>query len=458
MSESLLEAPEQVLSTLNPDGTRRWLRPKAAMGKWWKQRRVVAWLLMIMFTAIPWMRIGGEPIMLFDVMHRDFVFFTVHFRPTETILLAFLLFTIFFGVFFLTALLGRGWCGWACPQTVYLEFLYRPVERWAEGSHGGRAKKDIPVWRRVLKYTVFAVLSIHLSNTFLSYFVGPEQVWDWSLSPPSEHPAAFAIVMGTAALMMFDFTFFREQMCTLVCPYARLQSALLDRDSIIIGYDEKRGEPRGKRRKNQENAHGDCIDCNLCVAACPTGIDIRNGLQLECIACAQCIDACDTVMDKIGSPRGLIRYTSQNVLAGLKQRFIRVRTLVYPAIILVTSSALVMGLVGRESAEVNILRVQEQVWTVQDSNILNPVQIRIDNKATEDRTYSIEISSPTTMLTDQFPVTVPPREGRSYVLLLSTPIEGFDQGRTEVHLRVFDGVDFEKELEHVLLGPLEGAR
>jgi len=456
MSESLLESPEQVLSTLNPDGTRRWLRPKAAMGKWWSRRRIVAWLLMVLFTAIPWIHVGGGPLMLFDVVHRDFIFFGVHFQQTETLLLAFLMFTIFFGIFLITALLGRAWCGWACPQTVYLEFLYRPVERLTEGSHGGRAKKDIPLWRKTLKYTVFLVLSLHLSSTFLSYFVGPQVVWHWSLGSPAEHPASFAIVLGTTALMMFDFAFFREQMCTLVCPYARLQSALLDRDSLIIGYDEKRGEPRGKRKKSDSGTHGDCIDCNLCVAACPTGIDIRDGLQLECIACAQCVDACDAVMDKIGSPRGLIRFSSQNALEGLKQRFLRVRTMVYPVIILITSSALVMGLNGRQSAEVSLLRVQGQSWSVQETTILNPVQLRIDNRSDESRSYDLVISEPSTMLTNQFPLVVPPREGRSVVLLLSTPKTAFEYGKTRVHLRVQDGIDFDKEYDHTLLGPLDG--
>ena len=456
MSESLLEAPERVLSTLNPDGTRRWMRPKAAMGRWWKGRRVVAWVLMVLFTAIPWLRIGGEPVMLFDVVARDFVFFGVHFRPTETLLLAFLLFTIFFGIFLVTALLGRGWCGWACPQTVYMEFLYRPIERLCEGSHGGRAKKDIPLWRRCLKYAIFLVLSLHLANTFLSYFVGPQTVWAWSLDWPSAHPAGFAVVAVTVGLMMFDFGFFREQMCTLVCPYARLQSALLDRDSVIIGYDEGRGEPRGKRRKGEDAGHGDCIDCKLCVAACPTGIDIRDGLQLECIACAQCIDACDAVMDKIEKPRGLIRYSSQNALAGLPSKLLRPRTMVYPAIVMLTSTALILGLAGRDSAEVNLLRVQGQPWRVQEETILNPLQIRIDNKADEARSYTVEVLPPTVLSTSQFPLTVPSREGRSVVLLLSTPQSAFVDGQARVSLVVSDGVDFEQELDHPLMGPLDG--
>jgi ferredoxin len=248
--------------------------------------------------------------------------------------------------------------------------------------------------------------------------------------------------------MMFDFGFFREQMCTLVCPYARLQSALLDRDSVVIGYDGKRGEPRGKRSKGEDSGHGDCIDCKLCVAACPTGIDIRDGLQLECIACAQCIDACDAVMDKIEKPRGLIRYSSQNALAGLPSKLVRPRTMVYPAIVMLTSTALILGLAGRDSAEVNLLRVQGQPWRVQEETILNPLQIRIDNKADEARSYSVEVLPPTVLSTSQFPLTVPSREGRSVVLLLTTPRSAFEQGQARVRLVVSDGVDFEQELDH----------
>lgn len=443
---TLLQPPERVLSTLNADGTRRWLRPKVAMGAWWHRRRVVAWLLMILFTAIPWLEVGGGPLMRFDVVHRDFHFFGVHFRPTDTLLLMLLVLGIFLGIFLITALLGRGWCGWACPQTVYLEFLFRPVER--------------AVKNKLLRWTIFAVLALHLANTFLSYFVDPREVLTWSFHSPATHPAAFAIVIVTAALILVDFGWFREQMCTIVCPYARLQSALLDRDSLIIGYDAQRGEPRGKLKTGHERGAGDCIDCKLCVAACPTGIDIRDGLQLECVACVQCVDACDAVMDKIGRPRGLIRYASQNGLAGAPRRTWRPRTLIYPALILLAFGGLVWGILGRESALVRVLRVQSAPYVrLADGSVMNPVRLSLENRAPDARTYVIEWRGAAAgrLLAPMFPLTIPAGEERTVVIESVLPAAAFSGARAEAAVLIQDGVDFAREFPLVLSGPLGGA-
>ncbi len=444
---TLLQPPEQVLSTLNADGTRRWLRPKVAMGAWWRRRRVVAWLLMILFTLIPWIEIGGRPLMRFDVVNRDFSFFGVAFRPTDSLLLMLLLMSIFLGIFLVSALLGRGWCGWACPQTVYLEFLFRPIER--------------AVKNRALRWGAFALLSLHLANTFLSYFAGPREVLAWSFGSPAAHPAAFAIVLVVTALILADFGWFREQLCTLVCPYARLQSALLDRDSLIIGYDAARGEPRGRLKSGGERGAGDCIDCKLCVAACPTGIDIRNGLQLECVACVQCVDACDAVMDKIGRPRGLIRYASQNRLAGGAPRFWRPRVLVYPVLIAGALTGLVFGLADRGSALVRVLRVQNVPYVVQaDGSVLNPVRLSIENRAAEARTYALAWQEPAVgrLVAPMFPLTIPPGEERTVVVEAILPPSAFHAARATGRIRMRDGVDFEEEFGLTLAGPLGSAQ
>ena len=440
---TLLEPPERVLSTLNQDGTRRWLRPKVAMGRWWRRRRVVAWALMILFTIIPWLEIHGAPVMRVDLVTRNFSFFGIAFRPTDSLLLMLLLLSIFLGIFLITALAGRAWCGWACPQTVYLEYLFRPIER--------------AIKNKFLRWTVFTVLAIHLANTFLSYFAGPRTVLAWSFGSPADHPAAFALVLGTAGLILFDFGWFREQMCTIVCPYARLQSGLLDRDSLIIGYDVKRGEPRGHLKSGKEAGAGDCIDCKLCVAACPTGIDIREGLQLECVACVQCVDACDAVMDKISKPRGLIRYASQNALEGASRRFWRPRTLLYPAIILGCLAGLVMGLGGRETALVRLLRVQNVPYLPQaDGTVLNAVRISIENRSAEPRTYSLVMQEPAgaRLLAPMFPLTIPGGEERTVILQAIIPGAAFEDGRAEARLSIQDGVDFSELLEETLPGPL----
>lgn len=440
---NLLQPPERVLSTLNADGTRRWLRPKVAMGPWWRRRRVVAWFLMVLFTAIPWIELPAGPLMRFDLVNRDFWFFGVSFRPTDSLLLMLLMLGIFLSVFLITALTGRGWCGWACPQTVYLEFLFRPVER--------------AVKHKALRWTIFALLALHLSNTFLSYFAGPRTVLAWSFGSPLEHPAAFAVVLVTAALILLDFGWFREQMCTVACPYARLQSVLLDRDSLIIGYDQRRGEPRGKIHAA---GAGDCIDCKLCVAACPTGIDIRDGLQLECVACVQCVDACDAVMDKIGRPRGLIRFASQNTLAGQARRFLRPRVLIYPALLAVVVAGLSFGLAARESALVRVLRVQNVPYTImQDGTVLNPVRVYLENRSDEIRSYLLELESPAEgrLIAPMFPLAIPPGENFTVVVQTVLPASSFADGRAQARLRFYDGVDFDQTLDDVLPGPLGAA-
>lgn len=455
--DSPLLAPEdQVLSTLNPDGSRRWVRPRIVHGKWWKRRAVVAWSLILLFNVLPWIQIGGKPLLRLDVMAREFTFFTVTFRPTETLLLTLLLLTVFFGIFLMTALFGRIWCGWGCPQTVYLEYLFRPLEKLICGPNLAKGK-PVPIERRVMSIVASGLVCLHLSHTFLAYFVGPQEVLQWSLGSPSDHPAGFAIVMGVTALMMFDFFYFREQMCILACPYGRLQSVLLDRKSLIVGYDEKRGEPRGKgaRKPDAQQPLGDCIDCGWCSAVCPTGIDIRDGLQMECIHCTECIDACDSVMDKVGMPRGLIRYSSQDGLDGIKTGFLRARTLLYPLVLVVGVSLFSWKLSGLESATLLPRRVQGQTYTaLEDGRIQTTVAFRLENRSEETRTYQIasdddrfELHAPT------FPMQLEASEARDFVVVVFAPEDVFDRGKASVPFRFTDGVDFDHEMPRNIPGP-----
>jgi hypothetical protein len=257
-------APQRVLPTLNADGTRNRIRPRLYPGRYYRYRRVVAIALMVAFVALPLLTVGGKPLILLDVLHREFTLFGRTFLPTDGVLLMLLLLVIFVGIIATTALVGRAWCGWACPQTVYMEFLFRPIERLFEGKREQQLRLDREGGgaRRFFKNVVYLLLALLLANVFLAYFVGARTLAGWMTRSPLEHFTPFLVVAVTTALVFFDFAYFREQMCTVVCPYARLQSALLDRSSLLVGYDAKRGEPRVKGRPRP--GFGDCIDCNAC--------------------------------------------------------------------------------------------------------------------------------------------------------------------------------------------------
>ncbi len=386
---SVPASTERVLSTLNTDGSRRWLDPRTSRGGYWRRRRALAYALIALFVALPFVRVGGRPALLLDLSKPEFVVAGATFFSNDLVLLMLFLLTTFVGVFLLTAVLGRAWCGWACPQTVYLEWVFRPLERWLEPKgRGGRA-------RGPLTYAVFAALSVFLAHVFLGYFVPVEVLAGWVTGSPAQHWPSFLLVVAVSALIFFDFASFREQMCVVACPYARLQSGLLDRDSLIVGYDAARGEPRGKLRGANPALPvlGDCIDCRACVATCPTGIDIRDGLQLECIACAQCADACDGIMDRVGRARGLVGYTSQARLArSTEARRPRVRLIVYPLILAALVGVLVFQVTRRGGAEVSVVRaVGEPFRALPDGRIANAFRVRVRNRDGAPRRYALAL-------------------------------------------------------------------
>lgn len=453
---------DRVLSTLNRDGSRRWLYPRLSQGVFLKWRRVVGYSLIVIYNVMPWIEIRGKPSILLDLPRREFTFFGTTFLPTDTLLLMLFLASIFICIFLVTALFGRLWCGWACPQTVWMELVYRPIERFFDGSPEKRRRGEGGATgvRKLLKYLVFLLVSLHLAHTFLAYFVGPETLFQWTTQSPFEHPTSFLIVMATTTLIMFDFCIFREQTCILACPYGRLQSVLLDRNSLTISYDEKRGEPRGKARRARGDVTlptiGDCVDCLKCVVTCPTGIDIREGLQMECIGCAQCIDACDDVMVKLKRPKGLIRYTSQNALQQGVTRLIRARVVIYPVLLLVLVTTFVIVLTGRDPADITLLRTGGRPYvTLASGEIANHVQIKIVNRSDASRTYSfamddmegarLEVSNATT--------TVEPGATETVALTVMLPPGVFSQGRVMVHLVVSDDDAFTKSIRCRLQGP-----
>lgn len=454
-------AEEQVLSTLNKDGSRRWIRPQLSRGRFYRWRLITAWALIAIFAAIPWIQLNGKPLILLDIPDREFTLFGKTFLPTDTFLLALLMVGILVGIFLLTALFGRVWCGWACPQTVYMEFVYRPIERLFEGKrkHQLKLDRDGPSPGRILKHVVFVLVSLALAHVFVAYFVGVEDLFLWVRQSPLEHPTAFLVMAATTLLMLLDFGYFREQICIVACPYGRFQSVLLDRRSLIVGYDSRRGEPRGKLKKDGAAARpatGDCIDCGACVVTCPTGIDIRDGLQMECIGCTQCIDACDTIMDRIGKPRGLVRYTSQEVLETGERKILRPRVIAYPALLLLVFGFLAAGIVGKEPADVTVLRgIGSPFMVLPSGEISNQLRVKIVNRGDSPRSYRIEVAGTEDLglVAPQNPVPIEGGRTETATVFVLAPPGSFVGGEQEITVRVSDGESFSKNLPYRLLGP-----
>jgi len=384
------------VTTIRADGSHVRLQPADAPGRYRLWRRLSAAGLLGLYLALPWIHIGGYPAVLLDLAARRFHFFGRTLAAQDLWLLFFLISGLGFGLFFLTALLGRVWCGWACPQTVFLEHVYRRVERWIEGDAIARRRLDTAPWtgaklaRRLAKHGVFVALSLVLAHLLLAYFVSVPSLWAMMRAAPLAHGGAFLFVFGTAGVLYVNFAWFREQLCIVLCPYGRLQSALIDDHSLVIGYDTRRGEPRGKVRRaagslaagagDPGQRVGDCVDCGRCVAVCPTGIDIRQGLQIECIGCAACIDACDAVMGRLQRPPGLIRYDSLAGLAGGVTRWLRPRTIVYSLLLLAGGIVAAGAFSTVKPAAFGVTRMIGAAYYFDAATVRNQFLVRLVNK------------------------------------------------------------------------------
>ncbi|MFM7016747.1 MAG: cytochrome c oxidase accessory protein CcoG [Bacteroidota bacterium] len=389
------------IATISKDGNRNWIFPKQPKGRYYNRRTLFSYFLLAVMFVGPFIKLNGHPFMLLNVVERKFILFGIAFWPQDFYLfvLAMLTFVVFIIVF--TALFGRLWCGWACPQTIFMEMVFRKIEYWIEGDAAQqKSLKNAPASaakfrKRFLKGSIFFLISFIIANTFLAYIIGIDELNDIVFDNPLNH------IGGLLTLLIFTFVFFavymrfREQACIIVCPYGRLQGVLLDKNSVVIGYDYKRGEPRGKLSKNGETKFGDCIDCHQCVNVCPTGIDIRNGTQLECVNCTACIDACDTVMDKIKKPQGLIRYTSENAIADGSKFQITGRIKAYSFVLLVLLTTLVSLLVMRSDVESTILRTPGLVYQMQtDGLVSNLYTVNLINKTFDKMPIEIHLVSP----------------------------------------------------------------
>ncbi len=379
-------------STIGEGGSRRWIYPDRRNGERAQRRKYLAFGLIVFYFVAPWLEFAGRPLLRVDVLNQKAYFLGLVLQMSEFNLIFFALAILGMVLFLVTSIRGRIWCGYACPQTVFVEWVIRPIEELFEGPALRRRKQDsesksLQLWaRKIAKHVVFALVSILVANAFLGFFIDPRTVLHWMVSPPAQHLTAFGFVVFVSVLMYFDLSWFREQFCTFLCPYARFQSVMLDQDSLAVAYDRKRGDPRGKGPDK-----GDCIDCGLCVRVCPTGIDIRNGLQLECIQCERCIDACDSIMTNLKRPKGLIRIASNAELAGKARSILRrPRVYVYSAFILVVALFGMMKLSSQDEVTMSILRQSGTAYsTMPDGRLSNMFNVRLQNHT--DREQEIQI-------------------------------------------------------------------
>jgi cytochrome c oxidase accessory protein FixG len=344
-------------------------------GFWEVRRKWVQWGMLLLYVVVPWITINGHPILQLDIANRRFSILGTLFFAHEVPNLVFVAISFLMFIALFTTLFGRVWCGWSCPQTVFIDRIFRTVERWIEGDHLAQRKlaqssmDSDKFFKRAIKFIIFAAISLLLGQIFLGYFVGPKEAFSYMLQSPTEHPGAFWSVFVMSAVVMFDFGWFREQFCLVACPYGRFQSVFMDQGSYYLAYDEKRK---------------DCIECGKCVAVCPTGIDVRHGLQFECIACTACADACDSVMDKIKKPRHLIGYGSLITLQGKKTKFLRGRVVLYSTLLMVAVSALTYRLSSRQIFQMELVRAVDTPYQqIKDADgkewVINHFKVRFYN-------------------------------------------------------------------------------
>lgn len=380
------------VATIDKKGKRLWLFPQKPEGRYYNRRTLFTALYLVVFFGMPFVKVNGHPLFLLNVLGRKFILFGQIFWPQDFFIFALgmILFIVFIALF--TVVFGRVFCGWACPQTVFMEMIFRKVEYLIDGNAAQQRMLAQAPWtgqkiaKRITKWTVFWLMSFVIANTFLAYVIGVDELQKLVSEPLSRNLGSFITLVVFTSVFFFVYTWLREQVCLVVCPYGRMQGVLLDRDSMVVAYDYKRGEKRGKFHKNEERTLGDCIDCAQCVRVCPTGIDIRNGTQLECTNCTACIDACNSMMAAVGLEPGLIRIASENNIANKRPWTFTRRMKSYTAVMAILISVLAWLLASRSDVGLTVLRTPGQLYQEQPNNqISNLYSYKMLNKTFADK-------------------------------------------------------------------------
>ena len=451
------------IATIDQDGNRKYVFPKKPSGKLHNYRLIVSWVLLAVFFITPFIKVNDEPLFLFDIVNRRFILFGQLFWPQDSYLFAILMLTVMVFIVVFTVSLGRLWCGWACPQTVFMEMLFRKVEYFIDGDANKQRRlvkqgwNFEKIWKRLIKFSIFALLALLISNTLFAWVLGTDRLFEIMQEPISENRAAFIGMMVLSGFLMFVYSWFREQVCVMMCPYGRLQSVLLDSNTIVVAYDYIRGEPKGNYKKGEnrkEAEKGDCIDCKACVDVCPTAIDIRNGTQLECVNCTACIDACNKTMDRVGQPWGLIRFDSEKGISLGQKLKLNARLIAYIAVLLALFTFLNVLLFSRSDVEATILRTPGLLFQQQDDGkISNLYNIKVVNKRREQFPIEIKLMSHQGKIVmaagDMIVQPAASTEGVFFVYLDNSDVNG----KIPIELGVYSNDELIDEIHLTFVGP-----
>jgi cytochrome c oxidase accessory protein FixG len=458
------EAFRDRVATIDDKGKRIWLFPQKPKGRLYNWRTLLTVVYLLTLFGLPFLKVNGHPLFLFDVTHRKFILFGQIFWPQDFFIFAvgMLLFIVFIALF--TVVFGRVFCGWMCPQTIFMEMIFRKIEYWIEGDAPSQKMLARAPWntdkifKKSSKWIAFWALSFIIANTFLAYIIGVDALGDIITGPFSEHVGGFVGIIIFTTVFFFVYLRFREQVCTVVCPYGRLQGVLLDKNSIVVAYDYKRGEKRAKFKKNEVRDKGDCIDCFQCVKVCPTGIDIRNGTQMECVNCTACIDACNHMMDAVGLPQGLIRFASENGIQHGKQKFWTRRVIAYCIVMLLLLGTESFLLVSRADVGVNIMRTSGQLYQEQPNEQLsNLYNYKLLNKTYADKRLSFRLENMPgeIRLIGNQSLRVPKEDDASGEMFIFLDKKEVKRRKTDLEISVWEGNKKLQTVHTSFLGPFK---
>ena len=439
---------------LDAEGKRKWIYARKPQGKWYTRRTIVGWILIAFLILAPFIQVHNHPFMKLDIVNRTFYLFGAVIGAHDTFILSLIMATTVVSVVLFTAVFGRLFCGWACPHTLFLEMVYRQIEYLFDGNYRSKSKKSefksLKFIRSVGKYLAYIVVSFFFTNVFLSWFIGPEDVFRIASEPITMHVVGFTFMCVISLFYFVIYAYLREQICTLFCPYGRLQGVLLDSKSIQVMYDYKRGEPRGAKTA------GDCIDCGSCISVCPTGIDIKNGSQLECVNCTACIDECNLVMRKMKRRENLIRFDSVHGIETGKRSIFNARSIAYTSVLFVLFAITVFTISRQSSIETILLRIPGTMYQdVSPSEVSNMYELKMMNKTADVRKVTLELETPKQgrIIIMTQPITIQSNAEYSSVIQIIVPKAALKSTQTPVSIKVKAGTESIDNIHVNFIGP-----